>query len=86
MCLRRRRELALDLHFHLFSQKWGITSYPLVIGLPRAATVERLVGEAKSGSEHRQAAEVALRWIAENDKWLAEHPSSPAERDGRRRS
>jgi HEAT repeat protein len=70
----------LDLHFRLFSQGWGLTSWPLVIGLPRATTVERLVSETKGGSEHRRAAEVALRWIAEHDNWLAANPRTSGQR------
>lgn len=66
---------ALDIHLQLFSQGSGLMTWPIVIGLPRAATVERLAREAKSGSEHRRAAEVALRWIAQHDEWLAEQPA-----------
>jgi len=68
---------ALDLHSQLFLDGWGITSWQLVIGLPRGPTIEQLQRQARPTSSKRGPAEVALRWIADRDRWLAEHPDVP---------
>ena len=64
-------EWALDLYFE--NQGSGLLFWPLVIGLPRGPTVTRLRREATQGSPNRDAANIALRWLAERDRWLAEH-------------
>lgn len=65
-------EWALDLYFA--QRGWGLSLWPLVIGLPRRSTLMRLKREARDDSPNREAAKIALRWIAGHDHWVAENP------------
>lgn len=65
---------ALDFYFD--NARSGLWLWPLVIGLPRRPTLTRLRREAEEDSPNREAAEVALRWISQQEQWLGEHSGS----------
>jgi hypothetical protein len=61
---------ALDLYFD--NPGFGLLFWPLVIALPRKPALQGLRTEAKAGSPNREAAKIALTWIAQHDQWLEE--------------
>jgi hypothetical protein len=70
-------EWAVNLYFD--ERGWGLRLWPLVIGLPRRPTLTRLHREARHDRPNREAAKIALQWIAAQDERLAEH--SPSDRE-----